>query len=54
METELEQKSLISSEETEYLEVSSLVSRVSDSGFEAKAEEVKDLLEGCQQKLLET
>ena len=50
---ESEQKSLISSEEMEYLEVSFLEFGTSDSDFEAVAERVKDLLEGCQQKLVE-
>ena len=54
MVKESEQKSLILSKETEYLEVSSLELRMLDSGFEAAADKAKGLLEGCQQKLLVT
>ena len=50
---ESEQKSLISSKEMEYSEVSFLEFGTSDSNFEAVAEKVKYLLEDCQQKLLE-
>ena len=46
------QKSQTSDEETEYSEVSSLELRMLDSDSEVVAERVKDLLEGCQQKLL--
>ena len=47
------QNSQTSNEETEYSEVSFLESRVSDSDVKVAMERVKDLLEGCQQKLLE-